>query len=69
MRRQDVVGPNRAEAAVVVRQPSARDRTTDRDHHRQSGEQRATLVAQRSGDGYTLDIHLQGERETVFFAV
>jgi protocatechuate 3,4-dioxygenase alpha subunit len=32
-------------------------------------EQRRTLVAERSGDGYTLDIHLQGDRETVFFAV
>jgi protocatechuate 3,4-dioxygenase, alpha subunit len=30
---------------------------------------RASLVAQPSGDGYTFDIHLQGERETVFFAV
>jgi protocatechuate 3,4-dioxygenase alpha subunit len=34
-----------------------------------SDEQRATLVAQPSADGYTLDIHLQGERETTFFAV
>jgi protocatechuate 3,4-dioxygenase alpha subunit len=34
-----------------------------------TGEQRATLLAQPSGDGYTFDIHLQGERETVFFAV
>jgi protocatechuate 3,4-dioxygenase alpha subunit len=34
-----------------------------------SPEQRATLVAQPSADGYTLDIHLQGERETTFFAV
>jgi protocatechuate 3,4-dioxygenase alpha subunit len=34
-----------------------------------SAEQRATLVAQPSADGYTLDIHLQGERETTFFAV
>jgi protocatechuate 3,4-dioxygenase alpha subunit len=32
-------------------------------------ESRATLVAAPSADGYTLDIHLQGERETVFFAV
>jgi protocatechuate 3,4-dioxygenase, alpha subunit len=32
-------------------------------------EQRRTLVAAPAGDGYTLDIHLQGERETVFFAV
>jgi protocatechuate 3,4-dioxygenase alpha subunit len=30
---------------------------------------RATLVATPSADGYTFDIHLQGERETVFFAV
>jgi protocatechuate 3,4-dioxygenase, alpha subunit len=30
---------------------------------------RATLVAQRAGDGYELDIHLQGPRETTFFAV
>jgi protocatechuate 3,4-dioxygenase alpha subunit len=30
---------------------------------------RATLVAQRSNDGYELDIHLQGPHETTFFAV
>jgi protocatechuate 3,4-dioxygenase, alpha subunit len=30
---------------------------------------RATLVAQPSGDGYELDIHLQGPHETTFFAV
>jgi protocatechuate 3,4-dioxygenase alpha subunit len=32
-------------------------------------EQRRTLIAERSADGYTLDLHLQGEHETVFFAV
>lgn len=32
-------------------------------------EQRATLVAAPSEDGYTFDIRLQGERETVFFAI
>jgi protocatechuate 3,4-dioxygenase alpha subunit len=32
-------------------------------------EQRRTLLATPSGDGYGFDIHLQGERETVFFAV
>jgi protocatechuate 3,4-dioxygenase, alpha subunit len=30
---------------------------------------RATLIAERTADGYRLDIHLQGPRETVFFAV
>ena len=30
---------------------------------------RQTLLAQPTDDGYRLDIHLQGERETVFFAV
>ena len=30
---------------------------------------RRTLIAQRSADGYVFDIHLQGENETVFFAV
>ena len=30
---------------------------------------RATLIAEPVDDGYRLDIHLQGERETVFFAV
>ena len=34
-----------------------------------SYEQRRTLVAQKTGDGYRLDIHLQGDLETVFFAV
>jgi protocatechuate 3,4-dioxygenase alpha subunit len=34
-----------------------------------SEEQRRTLIAERTADGYRLDIHLQGERETVFFAV
>jgi protocatechuate 3,4-dioxygenase alpha subunit len=30
---------------------------------------RSTLVATADGDGLRFDIHLQGERETVFFAV
>lgn len=30
-------------------------------------EARATLIAERTDDGYRFDIHLQGERETVFF--
>ena len=30
---------------------------------------RATLIAVPTDDGYRLDIHLQGDRETVFFAV
>ncbi|MEU5696626.1 protocatechuate 3,4-dioxygenase subunit alpha [Actinosynnema sp. NPDC020468] len=29
--------------------------------------ERATLVAAHTGDGYHFDVHLQGERETVFF--
>jgi protocatechuate 3,4-dioxygenase, alpha subunit len=32
-------------------------------------DRRSTLVATPADDGYRLDIHLQGERETVFFAV
>jgi protocatechuate 3,4-dioxygenase alpha subunit len=28
---------------------------------------RATLLAEPTGDGYRLDIRLQGEHETVFF--
>ena len=32
-------------------------------------EQRRTLIAEKTDDGYRLDIHLQGERETVFFAL
>jgi protocatechuate 3,4-dioxygenase alpha subunit len=32
-------------------------------------EQRRTLIATPAADGYTLDLHLQGEHETVFFAV
>ncbi len=34
-----------------------------------SADQCATLVATPSDDGYRLDFYLQGERETVFFAV
>jgi protocatechuate 3,4-dioxygenase alpha subunit len=34
-----------------------------------SYERRRTLVAEKTGDGYRLDIHLQGDLETVFFAV
>jgi protocatechuate 3,4-dioxygenase, alpha subunit len=30
-------------------------------------DRRATLVAERTGDGYRLDVRLQGEDETVFF--
>jgi protocatechuate 3,4-dioxygenase, alpha subunit len=32
-------------------------------------DRRATLLAQPAADGYTFDIRLQGEGETVFFAV
>jgi protocatechuate 3,4-dioxygenase alpha subunit len=32
-------------------------------------EDRATLVAQPEGDGYRFDIHLQGDRQTAFFAL
>jgi protocatechuate 3,4-dioxygenase alpha subunit len=34
-----------------------------------SDDQRRTLIAERTDDGYRLDIHLQGDTETVFFAV
>ena len=34
-----------------------------------SDEQRRTLVAEKTDDGYRFDVHLQGDRETVFFAV
>jgi len=34
-----------------------------------SQEQRATLIAERTDDGYRLDFYLQGDRETVFFAI
>ena len=34
-----------------------------------SEDQRRTLIAVPTDDGYRLDIHLQGDRETVFFAV
>jgi protocatechuate 3,4-dioxygenase alpha subunit len=30
---------------------------------------RGSLVAERAGDGYRLDVRLQGPAETVFFAV
>ena len=32
-------------------------------------DRRATLLAQPTADGYTFDIRLQGEDETVFFAI
>jgi protocatechuate 3,4-dioxygenase, alpha subunit len=32
-------------------------------------ERRSTLIAQPTNRGYTFDIHIQGDRETVFFAV
>jgi protocatechuate 3,4-dioxygenase, alpha subunit len=32
-------------------------------------DRRATLIAERTDDGYRFDVHLQGDRETVFFAV
>jgi protocatechuate 3,4-dioxygenase alpha subunit len=34
-----------------------------------SDDQRRTLVAEQTDDGYRFDIHLQGDRETVFFDV
>jgi protocatechuate 3,4-dioxygenase alpha subunit len=33
------------------------------------GADRATLIAERTEDGYRLDIRLQGDHETVFFAL
>jgi protocatechuate 3,4-dioxygenase alpha subunit len=33
------------------------------------GDRRATLLATPTEDGYRFDVHLQGEQETVFFAV
>ena len=32
-------------------------------------DQRSTLIATPTDDGYRLDLYLQGDRETVFFAV
>ncbi|MGH8996511.1 MAG: protocatechuate 3,4-dioxygenase subunit alpha [Acidimicrobiales bacterium] len=32
------------------------------------GEAAASLVAERQGDAYRFDVHLQGDRETAFFA-
>ena len=32
-------------------------------------DRRGTLVAQPTDDGYRLDVHLQGDGETVFFAL
>jgi protocatechuate 3,4-dioxygenase alpha subunit len=32
-------------------------------------DDRATLIAEATGDGYRFDIRLQGDRETVFFAI
>lgn len=32
-------------------------------------DRRSTLVAERTDDGYRFDINLQGDRETVFFAI
>ncbi|TFV53081.1 protocatechuate 3,4-dioxygenase subunit alpha [Geodermatophilus sp. DF01-2] len=37
--------------------------------HGMPEDRRATLVATPAQDGYRFDIHLQGDRETVFFAV
>jgi protocatechuate 3,4-dioxygenase alpha subunit len=34
-----------------------------------SEEQRRSLIAEKTDDGYRFDIYLQGDRETVFFAV
>ena len=32
-------------------------------------DRRATLLATPTEDGYRFDVHLQGDRETVFFAL
>ena len=32
-------------------------------------DQRRTLIAEKSDDGYRFDVHLQGDPETVFFAI
>jgi protocatechuate 3,4-dioxygenase alpha subunit len=43
--------------------------TTDPVLARIPAERRPTLIAQLSGDGYVFDIRLQGDGETVFFAL
>ncbi|MCT7374958.1 protocatechuate 3,4-dioxygenase subunit alpha [Chelativorans salis] len=45
---------------------NAEDPVLSRLEHQHRGP---TLIAQREGDTYTFDIHLQGEKETVFFDV
>jgi protocatechuate 3,4-dioxygenase alpha subunit len=45
---------------------NAEDPVLARIEHRQRVE---TLIAPRSGNCYRFDIHLQGERETVFFDI
>jgi protocatechuate 3,4-dioxygenase alpha subunit len=32
-------------------------------------ERRGTLLVEPSADGYRFDVHVQGERETVFFRI
>lgn len=48
------------------KEANAADPVLARIEHRQRVE---TLMARRQGDTYRLDIHLQGERETVFFDI
>ena len=45
---------------------NAEDPVLARIEHRQRAE---TLIAPREGDVYSFDVHLQGERETVFFDI
>ncbi len=48
------------------RQANEEDPVLARIEHRQRVE---TLIAPREGDVYSFDVHLQGERETVFFDI
>ena len=43
---------------------NAEDPILARIEHRQRV---ATLIAERQGNSYVFDVHLQGEKETVFF--
>ena len=47
-------------------QPDAADPVLARIEHK---VRVPTLIARREGDTYTFDIHLQGEKETVFFDI
>ena len=65
----DAVAPRAESAPFAARNAEAEEAANAEDPVLNSvpAERRETLIAQAEGDAYRFDIHMQGDRETVFF--